>query len=143
MMSARKYFASLALCALAPAAYSHHSYAMFDLTLPATLHGTVSGLEWGNPHVWVWVVSTATRGAPATYGFETVSPGELVRFCRWSKRSLRIGDEVTVEYVPLRSGRNGGALKRILFTDGHVLETPLAHVGPPRGAAGPGKGASP
>ena len=127
----------LALFGACAAAHAHHSYAMFDVTRTETIRGTLKAIEWGSPHVWLWVVGVDGRGTAVTYGFETISPGELVRFCGWQKSSLSIGDTLTLEYVPLRSGRNGGALKRITFPDGHVLTTQLAKLGRPPGAPSP------
>ena len=97
---------------------------MFDQTRKATIRGTVHALEWTNPHVWVWVSVVDAAGGTAIYGFESNAPSELVRFFGWSKNALDVGTSVTVEYSPLRSGRNGGALRTITFADGRVLRTP-------------------
>ena len=101
--------------------FAHHSYAMFDLTRQATLHGTVQALEWTNPHVWLWVTPDGQSGT-TPYGFETLSPGELTRFCGFRKTSVAVGDPITVDYAPLRSGKRGGAIKSISFADGRVLQ---------------------
>jgi Family of unknown function (DUF6152) len=133
----------LALLGASATAQAHHSYAMFDLTRTATIRGTLTAVEWGSPHVWLWVASADGHGTTVTYGFETISPGELVRFCGWKKNSLSIGNTVTLEYVPLRSGRNGGAVKKITLPDGHVLTTQLAQLGRSPGASSPTPGISP
>jgi hypothetical protein len=120
----------LALLGASAAAQAHHSYAMFDLTTSATIRGTLKAVEWASPHVWIWVVATDKAGQAATYGFETISPGELVRFYGWKKGSLPIGDTVTLEYAPLRSGRKGGGLKKIILPDGQTLRTQLEGLAP-------------
>ena len=129
-----------ALLASAGTASAHHSYAMFDLTREVTVHGTVTALEWTNPHVWLWITDGAP-GSQTTYGFETLSPGELRRFFGWQKTSLAVGEQVSVAYAPLRSGKSGGAIKSLTLADGRVFTLfrgPPSHpaaAGPP---AGPG-----
>ena len=114
----------VAMCAAPAVAAAHHSYAMFDQTKTLTLRGTVHALEWTNPHIWVWVDVIDAAGASTTYGFESNAPSELSRFFGWSKRALAVGEGVTVEYAPLKSGRNGGALRTITCADGRMLRTP-------------------
>jgi hypothetical protein len=115
----------VALALAAPhAALAHHSYAMFDQTRSLTVQGTVHALEWTNPHIWVWVVVKDAIGVSTTYGFESNAPSELARFFGWDKRALTVGEAVTVEYSPLKSGRSGGALRTITCADGRVLRTP-------------------
>lgn len=134
-----------AVCALtaAAAAAAHHSYAMFDLTREATAHGTVKALEWTNPHVWLFIVGEEAEPKGVTYAFESVSPGELTRFYGWSKKSLSVGDKITVRYAPLRSGKPGGVMKIITLSSGKVLQTPAAKIplfppgGPPPGSGPP------
>jgi len=119
----------LAPCA---AAWAHHSYAAVDTTRRATVHGTVTTLEWTNPHVWVWIAVADERGTMAPYAFESLSPSELTRFFGWNKHVLTAGQPITVEYAPFRNGDRGGALQTITFADGRVL------IGRPRPA---GRGA--
>jgi hypothetical protein len=105
---------------------------MFENTKRLTLTGTVRAVEWANPHVWVWVDVDDGKGGVTPWGFETNAPSELVRFFGWSKNSLTVGDKVIVDYAPLRSGRNGGALRTLTFTDGRTLKTPRTN--PPPGS---------
>jgi hypothetical protein len=114
-----------ALLVVGPAvAAAHHTYAMFDQTRTVSLRGTIRALEWSNPHIWVWVDATDPSGKAVTYGFESNAPSELARFFGWSRQALKPGEPVSVEYSPLKSGRPGGALRTITFTDGRVLKTP-------------------
>src|SRR5262245_3962894 len=121
------------LLAASSAAWAHHSYAMFDLTRETTLSGTVKAVEWTNPHVWLFVASEGAAQEAATYAFETVSPGELVRFYGWNKGTLSVGDKITVRFAPLRSGQRGGAVRSITLPDGRVLRTRVGTIplGPP------------
>jgi hypothetical protein len=109
---------------MAGQAWAHHSYAMFDQASTRTLKGTLRTVEWTNPHVWVWVDTDDGRGGTTTWGLETNAPSELFRFFGWRKDALNSGDAITVEYSPLRSGANGGVLRKISFADGTELHTP-------------------
>ena len=113
---------ALLLLACMPAAYAHHSYAMFDGSKTLTVSGTVAKLEWSNPHVFVWVYvpSTKNPGKYDLYAFENGSPNAISKV-GWSKDSLRAGDKITVEYWPLRDGRNGGHLTTATLADGRTL----------------------
>ena len=120
-------------------AWAHHSFAMFDQTRRLTLQGTVKALEWTNPHVWLWVDRDDGKGGTVTYGFETNAPAELARFFGWNKRIVKAGDRITVEYSPLRSGNNGGALVRLTFADGRELRTPRSEGAFPNPIAEPAR----
>lgn len=115
-------FVMMGLLLAAPAtAWAHHSYAVVDMTRRATVEGTVTTLEWTNPHVWVWIAVDDGRGATVPYAFESPAPSELSRFFGWNRRILTPGQRITVEYAPFRNGDDGGALATITFTDGRVL----------------------
>ena len=103
-------------------AQAHHSYAMFDTNQVVTTTGVLRIVEWTNPHVWLWVDVEGEKGT-VTYGFETLSPGQLMRDYGWDKRMLKVGNKVTVDYAPLKSGQPGGALVKIVFSDGRSLLT--------------------
>lgn len=109
-----------ALLTSTSAVWAHHSYASVDMTRRVTVHGAVKAFEWTNPHVWLWIVRDDDNGT-ATYGFEGLAPSELTRFFGWNKRILSVGDKITVEYAPFKNGQNGGALSKVIFTDGRVL----------------------
>src|SRR5215467_12453865 len=66
-------FALLAAAAIAAAvapAFAHHSFAMFDITTQKTVTGTVSKIDWTNPHIWLWIDVPNDKGGSDTYGFE-------------------------------------------------------------------------
>ncbi len=114
-------FAGL-LC-VAPGAYAHHSYAMFDLSKPVVVRGSVAKVEWTNPHVFVWVYveKTSERGKYDLYAFETDGTVQLMHR-GWTKQTLSPGEAVRIQYFPLRDGRPGGELIRAIHADGHATE---------------------
>jgi hypothetical protein len=116
-------------------AHAHHTYAMFDGAKSLTVRGTIAKVEWSNPHVFVWmyVLSQSTPGKYDLYAFESGSIGELTRL-GWSSNALKAGDEVTVDYHPLRDRRPGGHLTTATTPDGRILRClsgPTAQPPPP------------
>jgi hypothetical protein len=130
----RQILAALTVLVVTLPAVAHHSFSMFDFNRPSTVHGTVRAFQWANPHVWVWIVSDDPASNGVTFAIETSSTNELSRFHGWTKRALNDGDKVTVDYVPLRSGKNGGSAQRITLANGRVL---LDTRPPTRGAHNP------
>lgn len=91
------------------------------MTARATVQGSVTALEWANPHVWLWIAVPDEKGASTPHAFESLSPSELTRFFGWNKRVLTPGQPVTIVYAPFRNGNRGGALVTVTFADGRVL----------------------
>jgi hypothetical protein len=89
---------ALLLVSLTPAARAHHSAAMFDSTRTATIEGTVERYEWANPHVYLHVASSS-----GTWLIEAGSPSMMQR-AGWSRESFAVGDVVSVEANPARTG---------------------------------------
>ncbi len=108
--------------AVAHSAAAHHSFAMFDVSQRNTVSGTVRAFEWSAPHVWIWISADDGSGGIRTYGFESVDPAALQRWNGWSKHSLNVGDKITVEWHPLKNGKDGGSLIKITLADGHTLD---------------------
>ena len=108
------------LLASATPALAHHSYSMFDLTNRSTISGSVAKLEWGNPHVFIWVYVPNAKGAYDLYGLEAGAVTLLTRY-GWNKDSLKSGDKVTLDYFPLKNKQPGGAFINLTKADGTVL----------------------
>jgi MYXO-CTERM domain-containing protein len=104
------------------AAFAHHSFAMYDSTKLVKVDGTVTGFQWTNPHVLLFLTGTSAPGEAATaWSIELpTSPGNLGRM-GWTKHSLKAGDHVIVELNPLRDGRHGGSFKKATLDNGKVL----------------------
>jgi len=110
------------LIQVSPAA-AHHSFAMYDQTRTVTLKGAIKTVLWSNPHVVIWLEGAPdTGGAPGVWTIELTSPGNLTRI-GWSRTSLKPGDAVELQILPLRDGQQGGAFKTAkLLVTGQVLE---------------------
>ena len=102
-------------------AAAHHSNAAYDSDHPQTVQGTVKQVNWTNPHISFVVETDVKDGAQAgTWVFEVSSPGVLTR-SGWTKRSLQPGDHATLDYLPLRDGKPGGYLRKVVLQDGKEL----------------------
>jgi hypothetical protein len=115
---------TVAVALLASAtAFAHHSFqAEFDISKPMTIKGTVSKVEWVNPHVYLHVDVKDEKGGVARWAFETLGPGRM-RAEGMSKQTFGIGKVVTLKGYAARDGsKNLGFLREVTFDDGHSIE---------------------
>jgi hypothetical protein len=84
------------VCATA-SALAHHSFAAeFDAGQPINLKGTVTKIEWMNPHTYFYIDVAESDGQTVNWGLEMGSPNGLMR-AGWTRNTLKVGDVVTVE----------------------------------------------
>jgi hypothetical protein len=85
---------------------AHHAFAAeFDANKPVKLTGTVTKVDWRNPHTWFFIDVADETGKVANWGWELGSPNGLLR-AGWTRNSMKIGDVVTVEGSAARDGSN-------------------------------------
>lgn len=88
----------------APVARAHHAFsAEFDANKPVAMTGTVTSVEWRNPHTWFYVDVKDDAGNVVNWGFELASPNLLLRN-GWTRSSMKVGDVVTVRAYQAKNG---------------------------------------
>jgi hypothetical protein len=91
---------------VATPATAHHSFAtVYDSSKSIELSGTVTKIDWKNPHVYYFIDVKGPDGKVVNYAVEGGTPNQLFRQ-GWRKDSLKIGDTVKVLAYPARNGSN-------------------------------------
>jgi hypothetical protein len=109
------------LGSLGEPALAHHSFAAFDMKKEVSINGTVSEVQYTNPHAWVFVDVVDARGRMETWAIEAGGPNILMR-TGWKKNTVKVGDKVTVRIHPMRdSSKKGGSLMMLVLPDGRKV----------------------
>jgi len=104
-------------------AMAHHSFAAeYDASKPIKLTGTVTKIEWTNPHCFFYIdVKNEESGKVETWALELGNPNALLRN-GWTPKSVKIGDEVTIEGTRAKDGTLlGNARTMVLASTGQRL----------------------
>jgi hypothetical protein len=121
------------LLAAAPVAAHHAFAAEFDVNQPVKVKGTLTKVEWVNPHAWIYVDVKGADGKVVNWHFELGPPNALFRL-GWKKDSIPTGIEVEVTGYRAKSVEAVANGRSITLPDGRELFS---------GGSGPGsEGAS-
>jgi Family of unknown function (DUF6152) len=100
---------------------AHHSFeAEYDSKKPIQVQGTVTKMEWTNPHARFYVEVKDESGKVTNWNFELGSPNVLTRQ-GWRRDSLKVGDSVTVEAYMAKDGTNLANARRVTLADGRKV----------------------
>jgi hypothetical protein len=113
--------ACLVVAAAALPVWAHHSFAAeFDVTKPVKLAGTVTKMEWINPHSWIHMDVKNADGTVTDWMIEGGSPNSLLRR-GFTKSSLPPGTEIVVEGYQAKDGANRANGRDLTFPDDRKL----------------------
>jgi hypothetical protein len=100
---------------------AHHSFAaVFDVETSVDVSGTVTKVEWMNPHAWIYIDVDNDDGGSNNWAFELGSPNGLMRR-GWTRKTVQVGDAISVAGYRARDGSNRGNVKSIVLADGTEL----------------------
>lgn len=102
----------------AATAWAHHSFAAeFDATKPISLTGTLTRMEWVNPHGWLYIDVKEPDGKVTNWAVEAGAPNALLRR-GLRKADFPIGTEVVVTGYRAKSGGPTASGQNVSFKDG-------------------------
>ncbi len=102
---------------------AHHSFAAeFDESKPLKVTGTITKVEWQNPHIWFYVDVKNADGTVTNWAFSGGAPGQLMRR-GITKEALKIGSEVIVEGFRAKDSSNNGFGQKVTYPDGRNVFT--------------------
>jgi hypothetical protein len=100
---------------------AHHSFAAeYDANKPLTLKGTVTKVEWTNPHARFYVDVKDEKGRVVNWNLELASPNVLRRN-GWKRDSLNVGDEITVEGSLAKDGSKMANARVVKLANGQQV----------------------
>ena len=104
-------------------AIAHHSFAAeYDDQKPLKITGTLTKVDWMNPHIWYYVDVKNPDGSTTTWAISGGAPGQLMRR-GITKDLLVVGSEVNVEGFKAKDGSNNGFGQRVTYQDGRNVFT--------------------
>ena len=113
--------AVVGFAALVPALAAHHAFsAEFDAKKPIKLHGTVSKVEWVNPHAWIHIHVIRENGKAEDWMIEGGTPNALFRR-GITRESLKAGTEIVVAGFRAKDGSTRANGRDLTLADGHKL----------------------
>ena len=107
--------------AAATQSFAHHSFAAeFDANKRVTLKGTVTKVDWRNPHIYVYLNVKDDTGKVTEWACEGGPPNVLLRE-GWTRNSVKEGDEVTIDGAVAKDGSKRCNSRSVNLADGRKV----------------------
>jgi len=114
-------FAGVGVLFVGAPLFAHHAFsAEFDATRPIKFQGTVTKVEWINPHTWVHVAVKGANGTSEEWMIEGGTPNTLFRR-GITKDSLKAGAEIVVDGYQAKDGSQRANGRNLTLPDGRTL----------------------
>jgi len=111
---------AVAMATLPLPAFAHHGTAAFDTTKTVKITGTVTDLQFTNPHVLLFFECKNEKGETEQWQGELTAPNKLIR-AGWDKHTLKPGDSVTVSGNAAVSGAHTIWIRQLIGPSGQAL----------------------
>ena len=109
------FLSAVGLVLAALPAMAHHSFAAeYDSKKPVTLKGTVTKVDWTNPHVYFYIDVTDDSGKITNFALEMGPPNGLQR-SGWTRNTMHVGDVVIVEGSLAKDGSNQANARSVIM----------------------------
>lgn len=100
---------------------AHHSLAAeFDSTKPITLTGTLTKLDWRNPHAWIYLDVRNAAGVIEKWQCELGSPNAMTR-AGFTQDDVKVGDEIVIDAILARDGSKTVSTRNVKAKDGRMV----------------------
>src|SRR5713226_874460 len=128
----------LCLAAASVPVVAHHAFsAEFDANKPVEFTGTITKMEWTNPHVWMHLDVQMPDGTTQSWAFEAGTPNVLFRR-GFTKEALAYGTKIKVDGYQSKDGTHRANGRDLTFADGRKLFMGSSGTGAPYELARPG-----
>jgi hypothetical protein len=107
---------------IVPALAHHSAAAEYDIKSQVTLQGTITKVEWLNPHVRFYMDVKGADGKVVNWEIESGGPGAFLR-AGFTRNTLKVGDPITVKAYPAKDGENLGDATDIILADGRKMNS--------------------
>ena len=112
-------------------ASAHHSFAAeFDADQPVELRGTITKMEWINPHSWLHIDVKNADGSTTPWMIEGATPNTLLRR-GFSRDTVKPGTEITIIGYRAKNGANRANGRDLILPDGSRLFMQSSNTGAP------------
>ncbi len=117
-MKAKVGLFAIGLLAAAIPMLAHHSFsAEFDNSKPVNIKGTVTKIDWLNPHIWIYLDVKDDSGKVQSWQCEGGPPNTLTRN-GWTKNDVKKGDAISITGTHAKDATNTCNASSIVLADG-------------------------